>query len=187
MQSHMGSLNASRAKLHQSRVEDKVSDSNSEESFESALSVAERRIHHSVVDPSYGCTVMDESTSSDDEEFLSESDLQFRRPFQNDSESIGSLQVDCKTQIETAELGLGNSSNSGRQSSKGEELDRCWRKTDINQFRRVPRAFWPYWVYRMYDSYCLAERAAGSSTLLLSMALHSACLSLKCSFWASIL
>ncbi|KAJ6745644.1 PROTEIN CEREBLON [Salix koriyanagi] len=28
------------------------------------------------------------------------------------------------------------------------------------EFHKAPRAFWPHWVYRMYDSYCLAERAA---------------------------
>jgi len=98
---------------------------------------------------------------------LCESDLQFRRPFLNDSKSIGSLHADQK-QIENAELALGNSSASRRQSCKGKEPDRCWEKTNLNKFRRVPRAFWPFWVYRMYDSYCLAERAAGSFTLFCS-------------------
>ncbi|XP_052170700.1 uncharacterized protein LOC127786946 [Diospyros lotus] len=32
------------------------------------------------------------------------------------------------------------------------------RKRD--RFYEVPRAFWPYWVYRMHDSYCLAQKAA---------------------------
>lgn len=159
-------LNASRAKLHRSRDEDNVSESNSEESFESALSLAERRIHHSAVDSCYGCDIIDESTSSDDD-MLCESDLQFRRPFLNDSKSIGSLHADQK-QIENAELALGNSPASRRQSCKGKEPDRCWEKTNLNKFRRVPRAFWPFWVYRMYDSYCLAERAAGSFTLFCS-------------------
>lgn len=26
---------------------------------------------------------------------------------------------------------------------------------------RFPRAFWPFWVYRMYDAYYLARKAAG--------------------------
>ncbi|KAG2691899.1 hypothetical protein I3843_08G026900 [Carya illinoinensis] len=144
-------------KLHPYRDEDNVLDSSSEESFESALSLVERRSHHSVADSS---DRMDESASSDDDKFLCESDLQFRRSFLNDSESTGSLHEDHKKQIENVKLGLGTSSTPGKLSCKGEEPDTCWEKMDFNKFRRVPRAFWPYWVYRMYDSYCLAERAA---------------------------
>lgn len=104
---------------------------------------------------------MNESTSSDDDKFLCESDLQARRPSLND-ESMGPLHADHKKQIGIAEMGLGNSSTSGSQSCKREDPDRGWVKTDFNKVRRVPRAFWPYWVYRMYDSYSLAERAAGN-------------------------
>ncbi|KAG6705987.1 hypothetical protein I3843_07G198300 [Carya illinoinensis] len=147
-------------KLHQFRDEENVSDSNSEGSFESALSPVERTIHHSAVYSSNGCDIMDESTSSDDDKFLCGSDLQFRRPSLDDSESMGSLHADHKKQIGIAELGLGNSSTSGRQSCKREEPDHCWEKTDFNKVRRASRAFWPYWVYSMYDSYSLAERAA---------------------------
>jgi cereblon len=163
----MRNSNASLAKMHRFRDEDSVSESNSEDSFESALSLAERRIHHSAVDSCYGFDIMDESTSSDDD-ILCESDPQLRRPFLNDSKSIESLHADHEKQIENAELALGNSSTSRRQSCKGKEPDRSWEKTNFNQFRRVPRAFWPFWVYRMYDSYCLAERAAGSLSLFCS-------------------
>ena len=163
----MRTSNASLAKMHRFRDEDSVSESNSEDSFESALSLAERRIHHSAVDSCYGFDIMNESTSSDDD-ILCESDLQLRRPFLNDSKSIGSLRADHEKQIENAELALGNSSTSRRQSCKGKEPDKSWEKTNFNQFRRVPRAFWPFWVYRMYDSYCLAERVAGSFSLFCS-------------------
>jgi len=149
-------LNASRAKLHQSRDEDNVSESNSEESFESSLSLTERSIHRSAIDSCYGCDIMDESTSSDDEKFLCEPDLHFGRSFLKDSESVGSLHSNHQKHIENADLG----STSGRQSCQGEETDRHRRKINFDQFRRVPRAYWPHWVYRMYDSYCLAERAA---------------------------
>ncbi|KAL4604485.1 hypothetical protein ACB092_10G196800 [Castanea dentata] len=149
-------LNASRAKLHQSRDEDNVSESNSEESFESALSPTKRSIHHSAVDSCYGCDIMDESTSSDDEKFLCEPDLHFGRSFLKDSESVGSLHSNHQKHIENADLG----STSQRKSCQGEETDRHRKKINIDRFRRVPRAYWPHWVYRMYDSYCLAERAA---------------------------
>lgn len=162
-------MNASRAKLHQSRDEDNVSESNSEESFDSALSLTERSIHHSAVDSCYGCDIMDESTSSDDEKFLCEPDLHFGRSFLKDSESVGSLHSNHQKHIENADLG----STSRRKSWQGEETDRHRKKINFDQFRRVPRAYWPHWVYRMYDSYCLAERAAGSFTLLLFMPLCS--------------
>lgn len=152
----------SRDTLHPYRDADNVWESNPEESFEIALSMVERRSHHSAVDSSDGSDRMDESTNSDDDKFLCESDLKFRGSFRNDSELTGSLHEDRKKQIKNVKLGLGTSSTPGNLSSKREEPDTSWEKMDFNKFRRVPRAFWPYWVYRMYDSYCLAERAAGN-------------------------
>lgn len=140
---------------------DNDSEANSDESFESALSLTEREIHQSVVDSYYGSDTMDESTtttSSDDEK--SQSQLQGSQS--KDSDSTDSL-YSCP---ENNKVDLGSSSKSDMQSCKQKEPDRCWRNTDLKQFRRAPRAFWPYWVYRMYDSYCLAERAAGTFTLL---------------------
>ncbi|XP_004501096.2 uncharacterized protein [Cicer arietinum] len=54
------------------------------------------------------------------------------------------------------DLSNGNCSTSGKQSSK-EELNRCYKNILSH---KISKAFWPHWVYRMYDSYTLAQRAA---------------------------
>ncbi|KAK9946619.1 hypothetical protein M0R45_012072 [Rubus argutus] len=130
---------------------DNNSEANSDEGFESALSLTERRIHQSAIDSCYGSDVMDESTSSDGER----SEFQFQGSQSKDSDSTDSLHS-CPESL----VDLGSSSISEMQSSKQKDLNRCWRNTDFKQIRSVPRAFWPYWVYRMYDSYSLAQRAA---------------------------
>lgn len=135
-------------------IRDNDSDATSEESFESELSPTERRIHQSVIDFAYGCDIMDESTSSDDDKSAFQSDIQSRRPHLNDSDSIGNWK-----QSENVGLRIGKSSALGRQSHRGEGSKMCWRN-ELSQFRRTSRAFLPHWVYRMYDSYCLAQRAA---------------------------
>ncbi|KAF2285340.1 hypothetical protein GH714_000165 [Hevea brasiliensis] len=112
------------------------SDNDSEESLEIEVSLAEKGTHHSVIDSCCNYDMMDESTSSGDEKFNSE--IKFVSSRTSDS---------------------GPSSTPAKQSH-GEGSKRHWKNTNLNQFRTVPRAFWPYWVYRLYDSYCLAERAA---------------------------
>ncbi|XP_050366433.1 uncharacterized protein LOC126784927 [Argentina anserina] len=126
---------------------DNDSEPNSDESFESALSLTEREIHRSAIESYYGSDVMDESTSTDSEK----SELQSQQSQSKDStDSLHS----CSKSL------VGTSSLSEIQSSKQKDPSSCWRNTDFKQIRRVPRAFWPYWVYRMYDSYCLAQGAA---------------------------
>lgn len=122
--------------------EDDDSEAHSENSFESALSLPERRLHQSAIDCSYGY-VMDESTSSDDEKFVWESKFQ-------DGRSHSHHHSDEKIS--------GDASGSGGQSHKG-----SWRWTQRKAGTSnygIPRAFWPHWVYRMYDSYSLAQRVA---------------------------
>ncbi|XP_004291163.1 PREDICTED: protein cereblon [Fragaria vesca subsp. vesca] len=130
---------------------DNDSEPNSDESFESALSLTEREINRSAIQTSYGSDVMDESTSSDGEK----SEFQSQGSQSKDSDSTDSLHS-CPESL----VDVGTSSISEMQSSKQKDSSICWRNTDSKQIRRVPRAFWPYWVYRMYDSYCLAQEAA---------------------------
>ncbi|KAK9273581.1 hypothetical protein L1049_018391 [Liquidambar formosana] len=153
-------LNASHAKRHVYGDED----NDSEDSFESELSLTEMRMHQSAVASCCGYDIIDESTSSDDEKFVCNSDLQLRRSHLNDS--LGSLHPKHEKRNENVRLGIDNGSILGRQSLKGEGRKKGWMVTELNQSRRASRAFWPYWVYRMYDSYCLAQRVAGSLTLL---------------------
>ncbi|KAM7275754.1 hypothetical protein ACFE04_017620 [Oxalis oulophora] len=117
---------------------DDDSEVSSDDSFESELSPSERRLHRSLIQSRYQCDAMDESTSSDDDD------------------------DDHKKQIENSGLLVGKGVLPGGPSHKRQEQNRYKRKTDfdLSQLRKVPRAFLPYWVYRMYDSYSLAQRAA---------------------------
>ncbi|KAB5514064.1 hypothetical protein DKX38_027970 [Salix brachista] len=134
---------------------DNDSEGNSEESFETALSLAERRIHQSALNSCYGYDMMDESMSSDDDKFMSQlEEMRSRRSHLSETE--GSLYSDTGKNVVNTTLEIGNTSGLAK---KGEGSKKCWKKIDLNQFRRVPRAFWPHWVYNMHDSYCLAERA----------------------------
>ncbi|KAG5244234.1 ATP-dependent protease La domain-containing family protein [Salix suchowensis] len=124
---------------------DSDSDTNLEESFDSALSSAGMRIHQSALNSCYyGYNAMDESTSSDDDMLMSQTEMRSTRSHL--SESKGPLYLDTGKISDLAKKRVGSKS--------------FWKNTDLNQFHKAPRAFWPHWVYRMYDSYCLAERAA---------------------------
>ncbi|XWS70302.1 hypothetical protein CRYUN_Cryun03dG0036300 [Craigia yunnanensis] len=142
----MLSLNAS---SHRGGNEENDSEANSEESFESELSQTERRIHQSAIGASYESDRMNESTSSDDDNKLSESDNQSGSPCLNNSSFIGSSPSNHEKQIRNAGLGIGTKSMGRKVAGPRSHLS-C----------TVSRAFWPNWVYRMYDSYCLAQKAA---------------------------
>ncbi|GFY96939.1 ATP-dependent protease La (LON) domain protein [Actinidia rufa] len=93
-------LDTSRAK--RGSVDDDDSDAISDESFENELSLAERRLHQSAVASSYGYDKIDTPTSSDDEKFGVDSELQFYKSPENVSVSekddlrIGKKEVPCK-------------------------------------------------------------------------------------------
>ncbi|PON67854.1 PUA-like domain containing protein [Parasponia andersonii] len=142
--------NASCAKPGGSR-DGKDSEENSDESFESSLSLTERKVHQSAIVSCSGYDTIDESASSDDDK----SEFQFQRAH-HESESDESLH----SEPENGDSGFGNSSISRLHSVQGKQRISCSRNSNINQLRRVPRTFWPFWVYRMYDSYCLAQKAA---------------------------
>lgn len=143
----------------------KNGDSDSEESFESfedELSSMERRIHESAIGSGRKNDSMDESSSSDYEECMYESDQEFRYN-SNDPISTRLLHSKHAKQAENRDLISGSCSTSGKQSCKREQ----YKPADASFARGISRAFWPHWVYRMFDSYCLAQRAAGSFPLLL--------------------
>ncbi|KAL6985475.1 hypothetical protein U1Q18_018850 [Sarracenia purpurea var. burkii] len=141
-------LNTLQAKLLAYGDDDDDSDAISEESFECELSLTERRLHQSAIVSSY------DYDSSDDEKLVCESESQFGK-----SQLKGSMGSLCRKGDKRSEndgMGMGEKLISGRQSRKGVG----WKKDSVSRFREVPRAFWPYWVYRMHDSYCLAQKAA---------------------------
>ncbi|KAI3677278.1 hypothetical protein L1987_86901 [Smallanthus sonchifolius] len=110
-------------------------DHDSDDSFESELSLTERRLHTSAIKSSH-YNLFSESTSSDDESPVGEPQLQ---------------------------LHFRNNRNNEDMSAKKYVSERPCRRAK-REFhsapgpRECPRAFWPYWVYRMHDSYCLAQR-----------------------------
>lgn len=139
-------MNRSRADLYGFGNEND-SDAMSEESFESELSPTERRLHQAAL---VSCDMLDESASSDDENI----DQQFRiQPARSPFDSFRrSFSTGKKQEADGMRLALGKRSM---------PTDNTWKKHSLNQFREAPRAFWPSWVYQMYDSYSLAQRAAG--------------------------
>ncbi|PSR91772.1 Protein cereblon like [Actinidia chinensis var. chinensis] len=145
--------------LHNSRakrgcVDDDDSDAISEESFKNELSLAERRLHQSAVVSSYGYDIIDAPTSSDDEKFGGDSEFQFYKS--SEKGSISSLHPEGDKRSEKGDLRMGKKKLSGRQPRKGVG----WKRVSLSRLQEAPRAFLPYWVYRMYDSYCLAQKAA---------------------------
>ncbi|XP_006293919.2 uncharacterized protein LOC17889038 [Capsella rubella] len=135
---------------------DTQSVANSEESFECALSPSERRLHYSsVVDSIYY-----NSASSDDDLVVSTSDIQSSGSNPYYSRSVGCLASDHDDEKEDGQSSISKTPVSQRKCEKQNRLANFRENTDLSRFRMAPRAFWPFWLYKMYDSYYLAQRAA---------------------------
>lgn len=137
------------------------SDAMSEGSFESELSSTERRLHHYAIVSSRSSEVYDESISSDDERSERFYECQSERSSLDNSTRSAHLGLNKQNADDSP--GVGKRSFPHMQPYKKVG----WRKHSVAQFRDVPRAFWPGWVYRMYDSYLLARKAAGNYLLQL--------------------
>ncbi|CAM8919701.1 unnamed protein product [Rhodiola kirilowii] len=125
-------------------------DNRSDDSFENELSSGELRMHQSALDSCSGCDVIDESTSSDEERSVCESELQSVRSYKKTTRLACSQSNDSGT----------DKNPPASRSHRGKRWRKNWVSGYTEQSRRVSRAFLPYWVYRMYDSYSLAERLA---------------------------
>ncbi|PNY00481.1 protein cereblon, partial [Trifolium pratense] len=131
-------------------------ESDTEESFENELSSTERRIHQSLIRSSYE---YDESASSTDDKLTYESDQEMRSDL-NDSVTSTPLLHDHEKDPENLDSIIGSCSSSGKQSSIREGLNWRSKNKDLYSSHRISRAFLPGWVYCMFDSYSLAQRAA---------------------------
>ncbi|KAI7725231.1 hypothetical protein M8C21_005637 [Ambrosia artemisiifolia] len=129
---NLSAANVSHSKLLIHENEDHDSD----DSFESELSLTERRLHASAIKSSSHCNLFGESTSSDDESHVCEprSLLDVRDNKVNEDMSAKKYM----------------SQRPRRRAQRGFH--------SVPGPRECPRAFWPYWVYQMHDSYCLAQR-----------------------------
>lgn len=124
-------------------------DAISDGSFDSELSSAERMLHRAALISSYGSDLVEEPVSSDDEKF------ETSRSHLNNYE--GFMHTEYSERNEEASPGVGRGALLAKQSCRR----MGWGKYSVGHLRDAPRAFWPSWVYRMYDSYVLAQRAAG--------------------------
>lgn len=132
----------------------KNEESDTEDSFENELSPTARRIHQSLIRSNYE---YDESASSGDDKLTDESDQEIRSNL-DDPDTL--MLADHEKYAENIDSRVGSCSSSGKQSSIREGLNRCYKSKDLYSSHRISRAFLPGWVYRMFDSYWLAQRAA---------------------------
>lgn len=141
---------------HHSYEEGNDSDAMSEGSFESELSSTERSLHHYALVSSRNSDANDESISSDDDKFERNFESRPERsPLDNCTRSMH-LEFKQKNANDSTRLGKSPFSFAQPCNKVG------WGKHSISKLRDVPRAFWPSWVYHMYDSYSLARKAAGN-------------------------
>lgn len=148
-------------KWHKYNNEDDDSEAHSEDSFENALSSRERRLHQSAVDSLYSYEVTDESTSSDEDLFASKLENQFEGLH---ASTFGSKKFQKSDENIRRNAEFAYQTPPARASHKGAKTRLCWKSSGSNI--GLSRAFWPHWVYRMYDSYSLAQRAAGISSCI---------------------
>ncbi|KZV42018.1 hypothetical protein F511_14332 [Dorcoceras hygrometricum] len=137
---------------HRSYEEGNDSDAMSEGSFESELSSAEKCLHRAAL-ASCRPNVNDESMSSDEENFVQHSE--FHPEMSQLDVYLRSMHSKHKTQSVHANPDVGKRTFSGLHRYKAK-----WEKRSIAHLRNVPAAFWPSWVYNMFDSYSLARKAA---------------------------
>ncbi|KAF6141742.1 hypothetical protein GIB67_027920 [Kingdonia uniflora] len=131
---------------HVSSDEECDSDSISQTSFENDLSPETMRIHQSAISSAIRHDRIDEMTSSDDDQHMTNSSCS-EKSLPNISG--GSSRLNKRTR----------SSIIGNQSSNCPK-PKAWVATDSKWLGSPARSYWPYWVYRMFDSYCLAQRVA---------------------------
>ncbi|PIA42730.1 hypothetical protein AQUCO_02000293v1 [Aquilegia coerulea] len=148
--------NSSRAQQHFDRGEESDSDSMSQKSLVSEHSSAEFRLHESPTYSGSGYDMTGQLTDSD-EEFVLESGYKLGRSHADDSEKSSPHNIYTKGIETDTDLGIGKQLPLGRPISKGEGQN-CLATSGSGY--RAPRSFWPHWVYRMFDSYCLAQKAA---------------------------
>ncbi|OVA12447.1 Peptidase S16 [Macleaya cordata] len=144
---------ASRSKKHGHGDKDNDSESMSEASFESDLSPTELRMHQSVIDSHSG---YDRINDSDGESGGCEQGHQLERSHPNEPAGPSQHSIFEKwSEKEAAGLATVHQSSLGKQSPTGEGQELA-----PSSKHRASRMFWPHWVFRMYDSYYLAQRAA---------------------------
>ncbi|KAI3935825.1 hypothetical protein MKX01_033009 [Papaver californicum] len=142
---------ASHASKYGHGAKDNDSDTTSEASFGSDLSPTELRLHQSIIasTSSHGCSRLNELTNSDSESGRYEPGYQLERSSLDEPAGTSHHSM-IETLTEKASDGFGcmNQSFPGKQA--------CAPSSK----QRTSRFYLPHWVFRMYDSYYLAQKAA---------------------------
>lgn len=111
-------------------------------------SARDMRTRQSLIDSPSEYGVSEYCTSSDDD-FEHERKQRLKHERMRDSGSAVSLvrkeSLPCKI------------------STMREGQERCWAVNGTKRSYQAPLTFWSDWVYRMYDSFALARRAAGNT------------------------
>ncbi|KAF9613774.1 hypothetical protein IFM89_011498 [Coptis chinensis] len=131
----------------------------SETSFEDDLTPMELQMHHSAMKSCKRDDRSNESTSSDSSQFVCE--LGHKLKGYCTQNFGGSSGKNCNGRIRNDYSGI----HHGYQPVVGRKPEVCerwkaWVAAESKLSCRASRSFWPHWVYRMYDSYGLAQRAA---------------------------
>uniref|UniRef100_A0A803LBJ5 Protein cereblon n=1 Tax=Chenopodium quinoa TaxID=63459 RepID=A0A803LBJ5_CHEQI len=116
------------AKRHRDAVESNCSDAESEESYLNELSISEMRLHQNAVESCCAYDTIDESTSSDDDKYVCESELHSGQSKSSD----GSSQSKCRRRID-ATSGVSNK-DMWKQVVGAPSMDGFVRKPDILSF-----------------------------------------------------
>lgn len=141
---------------HRDYEDSNDSDSMSEGSFEGELSSMERRLHQHALVSSHSSDVYYGSPSSDDEKFEQNSKFQ--------AETSPLYNYTCSSHSEGKKQNVDDCLRVGQRPISDFHLYSKvgWGKHSLSRIRDVPKAFWPSWVYSMYDSYLLARKVAGN-------------------------
>lgn len=145
-------VDTSASKVLGCAYKDSDSDAMSEERSDTELSMPERSKTWSTI-AYYSCDSDDTPSSSDGDSFECQSEVRLDESPLKGSTPLLHQDVDKMRENDCLEM------QKKLFHEKSGEGSGCKKKL-LSRFREAPRAFWPYWTYRMYDSYCLAQKAA---------------------------
>ncbi|KAK1290134.1 hypothetical protein QJS10_CPB18g01014 [Acorus calamus] len=151
---------APHARCGEYEVEENTWEAMSDTSSNSYYSPSDTIMEQPGSEPVYDSGLFDDPVSSDDENALRGRDKLIRC---DNSLSRGSRRDHVHEKASTSgstDLKTCKESSTGRNSGENGKLERDLAANNPRWLHKAPMTFWPHWVYEMYDSYSLAQRAA---------------------------
>ncbi|KAK1265804.1 hypothetical protein QJS04_geneDACA002637 [Acorus gramineus] len=151
---------ASHARCGEYEVEENTWEAMSDTSSDSYYSPSDTIMEQPGSEPVCGSGLFDDPVNSDDENALGGRD-KLRRC--DNSLSRGSWRDHVHEKASTSgssDLKTCKESSTGGNSGENGKLERDLAANNTRWLHKAPMTFWPHWVYEMYDSYSLAQRAA---------------------------